>query len=51
MSKISVNKKGAKRIRGGHLWIYKSVLIRIEANGGEVVTVVDEGNNFIGKAF
>lgn len=51
MSKISVNKKGAKRVRGGHLWIYKSDLVRIEANGGEIVTVVDEGNNFIGKAF
>lgn len=51
MSKISVNKKGAKRVRGGHLWIYRSDLVRIEAQGGEVVMVVDEGNNFIGKAF
>lgn len=51
MSKISVNKKGAKRVRNGHLWIYKSDLVRIEANGGDIVTVVDEGNNFIGKAF
>jgi 23S rRNA (cytosine1962-C5)-methyltransferase len=51
MSKISVNKKGAKRVRGGHLWIYKSDLVRIEANGGDIVNVVDEGNNFIGKAF
>lgn len=51
MSKISVNKKGAKRVRGGHLWIYKSDLVRIEANGGDIVTVVDEGNNVIGKAF
>ena len=49
--KISVNKKGAKRVRGGHLWIYKSDLVRIEANGGDIVTVVDEGNNFIGRAF
>lgn len=51
MSKISVNKKGAKRVRGGHLWIYKSDLVKIEANGGDIVTVVDEGNNFIAKAF
>lgn len=51
MSKISVNKKGAKRVRNGHLWIYRSDLVKISANGGEVVTVVDEGNNFIGKAF
>lgn len=51
MSKVSINKKGAKRVRGGHLWIYKSDLVRIEANGGDVVTVVDEGNNFIAQAF
>lgn len=51
MSKVSVNKKGAKRVRGGHLWIYKSDLVRIEANGGDIVTVVDEGNNFIAQAF
>lgn len=51
MSKISVNKKGAKRFRNGHLWVYKSDLVKIEASGGDIVTVVDEGNNFIGKAF
>src|SRR5215213_4962472 len=51
MSKIFVNKKGARRIRGGHLWIYKSDVIKIEADGGEVVTVCDEARNFIGKAF
>jgi 23S rRNA (cytosine1962-C5)-methyltransferase len=51
MSKISVNKKGAKRIRDGHLWIYKSDLVKVSANGGDLVNVVDEGNNFIGKAF
>ncbi len=51
MSKVSVNKKAVRRVRGGHLWIYKSDLVEISANGGEVVTVVDEGNNFIGKAF
>lgn len=51
MSKISVNKKGARRVKGGHLWIYRSDLVKIAANGGEVVSVVDEGNNFLGKAF
>jgi 23S rRNA (cytosine1962-C5)-methyltransferase len=51
MSKVLVNKKAVRRIRGGHLWIYKSDLVKVEANGGEVVTVADEGNNFVGKAF
>lgn len=51
MSKIFVNKKGAKRVRGGHLWIYKSDIVKIEAAGGDIVSVFDEGKNFIGKAF
>jgi 23S rRNA (cytosine1962-C5)-methyltransferase len=51
MSKIFVNKKGARRVRGGHLWIYKSDVVKAEADGGEVVTVYDEARNFVGKAF
>lgn len=51
MSKVFVNKKGAKRARGGHLWIYKSDVVKREAAGGDVVSVFDEGKNFVGKAF
>ncbi len=51
MSKIVVNKKGVKRVRGGHLWIFRSDLVKINANGGEIVNVFDEANDFIGKAF
>ena len=51
MEKAFVNKKGAKRVRGGHLWIYKSDVLKVEAEGGDVVAVFDEGKNFVGKAF
>lgn len=51
MSKVFVTQKGARRIRGGHLWIYKSDVAKIEAEGGSVAAVFDEGRNFIGKAF
>ncbi|HVE59440.1 MAG TPA: hypothetical protein VNB22_21700, partial [Pyrinomonadaceae bacterium] len=51
MGKAFVNKKGAKRVRNGHLWIYKSDVLRVEAEGGDVVSVFDEGRNFVGKAF
>jgi 23S rRNA (cytosine1962-C5)-methyltransferase len=51
MSKAFVNKKGAKRVRNGHLWIYKSDVLKIEAAGGDVVSVFDEAKNFVGKAF
>lgn len=51
MGKAFVNKKGAKRVRGGHLWIYKSDVLSVEAAGGDVVSVYDEAKNFVGKAF
>lgn len=51
MSKAFVNKKGAKRVRNGHLWIYKSDVVRVEADGGDAVSVFDEAKNFVGKAF
>lgn len=51
MSKVFVNKKGARRVRNGHLWIYKSDTVKIEAQGGDTVSVFDEGKNFVGKAF
>ena len=51
MSEVYVNKKGARRVRSGHLWIYKSDVLKAEARGGEIVSVFDEGKNFVGKAF
>lgn len=51
MSKVYVNKKGARRVRGGHLWIYKSDVLKTEAASGDIVSVFDEGKNFVGKAF
>ncbi|HQU84563.1 MAG TPA: class I SAM-dependent rRNA methyltransferase [Pyrinomonadaceae bacterium] len=51
MSKVFVNQKGAKRIRRGHLWIYRSDILKIEADGGDVVSVFDEAKNPVGKAF
>src|SRR4051812_30784556 len=49
--KAFVTKKGARRVRNGHLWIYKSDVQKVEAAGGEVVSVYDEAKNFVGKAF
>ena len=52
MNSIIVNKRGADRIRGGHLWIYRSdVLDAQETKGGSVVIVRDQNRNFIGQAF
>jgi len=51
MEKAFVNQKGAKRVRNGHLWIYKSDVQKVEAAGGDVVSVYDEAKNFVGQAF
>ena len=50
MNTVRVNKKGADRVRNGHLWIYSSDVVDYEADGGSVVSVTDERGNFIGQA-
>src|SRR5215470_15888509 len=50
MNMARVNKKGADRVRQGHLWIYRSDVVAVEAQGGSVVTVKDERGNFVGQA-
>jgi len=50
MNTARVNKKGADRIRQGHLWIYRSDVVAIDAEGGSIVSVKDERGNFVGQA-
>jgi 23S rRNA (cytosine1962-C5)-methyltransferase len=50
MNTVRVTKKGADRVRNGHLWIYSSDVVDYEVEGGSVVSVTDERGNFIGKA-
>ena len=50
MAEVKVNKRGADRVRHGHLWIYRSDIVAVDAEGGTVVTVKDERGNFIGQA-
>ena len=51
MNSAKVNKRGASRIRQGHLWIYRSDVIAVDVNGGSIVSVLDESGNFVGQAF
>ena len=50
MENVRVNKRGADRVRQGHLWIYRSDVVDVEAKGGAVVVVRDERGNFVGQA-
>jgi 23S rRNA (cytosine1962-C5)-methyltransferase len=51
MGTVTVNKRGATRARHGHLWIYRSDVVHVDAAGGAVVAVKDERGNFVGQAF
>jgi 23S rRNA (cytosine1962-C5)-methyltransferase len=52
MNEVVVTKRGADRIRGGHLWIYHSDVVGTdEATGGSIVSVRDPNRNFVGQAF
>ena len=52
MNTVIVNKRGADRIRGGHLWIYRSDVVKADdVAGGAIVAVRDQNRNFIGQAF
>jgi len=52
MSQVKISTRGAKRIRNGHLWVYRSDLRELhEAEGGAIVRVVDDASNFVGQAF
>jgi 23S rRNA (cytosine1962-C5)-methyltransferase len=49
---VRITKRGADRIRKGHLWIYRSDLLSTpEATAGAIVTVKDPHGNFVGQAF
>jgi 23S rRNA (cytosine1962-C5)-methyltransferase len=50
MKTAKVSKRGADRVRQGHLWIYQSDLVAVDVEGGSIVTVKDERGNFIGQA-
>lgn len=52
MAEVMISRRGAKRIRRGHLWVYRSDVSKVvEAEAGSVVRVVDEAGNLVGQAF
>jgi len=51
MDSVRVTKRGADRIRGGHLWIYRSDVTDAGGlAGGSVVRVNDSHGNLVGQA-
>ncbi|HEY0431448.1 MAG TPA: class I SAM-dependent rRNA methyltransferase, partial [Pyrinomonadaceae bacterium] len=51
MNEVTVTKRGADRVRGGHLWIYSSDVANTgDVQAGSIVTVRDQSRNFVGQA-
>jgi len=52
MAQVRISNRGAKRIRNGHLWVYRSdVRDATDVEGGAIVRAVDEAGNLVGQAF
>ncbi len=52
MNQIRISNRGAKRIRQGHLWVYRNdVRDATGVEGGAIARVSDEAGNFVGQAF
>jgi 23S rRNA (cytosine1962-C5)-methyltransferase len=50
--KVKISARGAKRIKDGHVWVYRSDVAAAEGVApGSVVRVVDERGKFLGTAF
>ena len=52
MASIEISRRGAKRIRNGHLWVYRSDVREADDHAaGQIVRVADEAGNVVGQAF
>src|ERR1051326_5741967 len=48
--RVTITRRGAERVRGGHLWVYRSDVSDAGAQGGATVRVEDERGRFVGHA-
>ena len=47
---VTITQRGEERVRTGHPWIYKSDVAKVEASGGDTVTVVGPRGRPLGQA-
>ena len=45
---VTISPRGEKRLRDGHLWVYRSDLARVEAQGGDAVAVQTARGRLVG---
>jgi 23S rRNA (cytosine1962-C5)-methyltransferase len=51
-AKVIITRRGTERVRGGHLWVYRSDVREAQGavEGGAVVSVQDERGRYVGRA-
>jgi 23S rRNA (cytosine1962-C5)-methyltransferase len=50
VASVTITKRGDQRVRNGHPWIYKSDVVRTDAQGGDIVQVLDHRGQTAGHA-
>jgi 23S rRNA (cytosine1962-C5)-methyltransferase len=50
MPTVTVSKRGEQRVQSGHPWVYRSDVTRVDAAGGDIVTVVGPRGRALGDA-
>jgi 23S rRNA (cytosine1962-C5)-methyltransferase len=48
---VIVSARGVERLQGGHPWVYRSDLVDVRADAGDVVSVRDDRGRLVGSAF
>jgi len=52
LAEVVVSRRGADRLKGGHVWVYRSDIAAADGIGpGSLVAVKDERGRFLGSAF
>jgi 23S rRNA (cytosine1962-C5)-methyltransferase len=50
MPTVTISPRGEERIRAGHLWIYRSDVVSVEASAGDTVVVLGARKRRVGEA-
>jgi 23S rRNA (cytosine1962-C5)-methyltransferase len=50
MSEVSVNRRGEERVRLGHVWIYRSDVVKADAQPGDIARVAGSRGRVLGHA-
>jgi 23S rRNA (cytosine1962-C5)-methyltransferase len=48
---VVISPRGVERLRSGHLWVYRSDVLKARAEPGAIVRLTDERGHFQGRAF